>query len=67
MRNRILIHLGESGWLATYQGAHTRNVIELFGTATIPTAYTSRAPIGLVIAELRNKNPGVDVLHWLEA
>jgi hypothetical protein len=64
--NRIRIHLGEAGWLATFDGPHSKEVISAFGTATIPTAYTSRAPIGLVIAELRVRNPGVSVSHWLE-
>jgi hypothetical protein len=66
MSNRILIHLGASGWLATYQGPHARQIIELFDTATIPTAYTSRAPLGTVLREIQNLNPGVRVTHWLQ-
>lgn len=63
--NQIKIHLGESGWLATYSGPHAARIVELFGQDTIPTAYTSRCPIGTVVSEIRNRNPGVRVSHWL--
>jgi hypothetical protein len=65
--NQILIHLGQTGWLATYQGPHIREIIEAFNTATVPTAFTSAAPLPLVIAEIRNLNPGCRVRHWLES
>lgn len=62
----ILIHAGPDGWLATYQGPHTREIIEAFNTATIPTAFTGHAALRLVIAEIRDMNPGVRVKHWLD-
>jgi hypothetical protein len=65
--NQIRIHLGESGWLATYQGPHAEQIRAAFGQDTIPTIYTSGCPIGVVIAELRVRNPGARVVHWLEA
>lgn len=65
--NEIKIHLGETGWLATYCGPHAARIIAAFDTATIPTIYTSACPLGVVIAEMRNRNPGARVAHWLEA
>lgn len=64
--NRIRIHLGASGWLATYEGPHAATIIELFDTATIPTAFTREAPLPAVVKRLGELNPGVDVAHWLE-
>ncbi len=64
--NQIRIHLGPTCWLATYQGPHASLIIELFDTATIPTAYTARASLETVVAELQRLNPGVRVAHWLE-
>lgn len=64
--NRIRLHLGETGWLATFEGPHAAGIIESFNTATIPTAFTRQAPLPAVIARLREMNPGVDVAHWLE-
>lgn len=62
--NEILIHMGRDGWLATYAGPHAEPVADLFGTCTIPTAFTASAPLAVVIAALSNSNPGVSVRHW---
>ena len=64
--DEIKIFLGESGWMACFEGPHMARIIELFGQNVIPTAFTSRAPIGAVVAEIRDRNPGVRVSHWLE-
>lgn len=63
-QNAIKIHLGPQGWLATYIGPHAKEISELFDTCTIPTAYTARAPLHQVIAEIQARNPGVSVFHW---
>jgi hypothetical protein len=63
-KNEILIHLGEQGWLATFQGPHAAEIDELFGDVTLPTPFTARAPLAAVIAEVQSKNPGVIVRHW---
>lgn len=61
--DKIRIHLGESGWLATYEGPHAKRIVELFGQATLPTPFTSTAPVGMVISAIRNLNPGARVSH----
>jgi hypothetical protein len=63
-QNSILIHLSSTGWLATYCGPHAREIIDLFDDCTIPTAYTSAAPLATVISEIQARNPGVVVRHW---
>jgi hypothetical protein len=63
--NEILLHLGQQGWLATYRGPHTAEIIELFASDTIPTAFTAHAALADVIAEISARNPGVVVRHWL--
>lgn len=64
--NEILIHLGEHGWLATYVGPIGAEIADLFGQTTIPTAFTARAPLATVIAEIARLNPEYRVRHWLE-
>jgi hypothetical protein len=64
--DRIRIHLGEQGWLATYSGPHAERALALFGKTTIETGWTSTAPIGQVVRETRLLNPGAHVAHWLE-
>lgn len=65
-QNVIQIHLGAQGWLATYTGPHAAEIGKLFNTCTIPTAFTSRAPLAMVIAEVQARNPGVVVRHWAQ-
>ena len=62
--NEILIHLGEQGWLATYHGPHAAKIVNLFGTCTIATAWTPRAPLATVIQAIKILNPCVDVKPW---
>lgn len=63
-QNEILIHLGQQGWLATYEGPHAARIAGLFDTNTIPTAFTASAPIAVVIAEIQSRNPAALVRHW---
>jgi hypothetical protein len=50
--NEIHIHLGQQGWMATYFGPHALKIVDLFDTATIPTAFTACAPLAMVANEL---------------
>lgn len=60
--NKILVHRGEQGWLATYVGPHAAQISDLFDTTTLPLPFTTQAPFALVLATLRAKQPaGVTV------
>jgi hypothetical protein len=62
--NQINLHLSETGWLATYSGPHAQRIIDLFDSATIPTAFTAQAPLAMVIGEIQSRNPKAIVKHW---
>lgn len=62
--NEILIHLGADGWLATYAGPHAAEIGNLFGTCTLLTAFTARAPLETVLAEVTKRHPNVNVRPW---
>jgi hypothetical protein len=64
-QNEILLHVGEYGWLATFVGPHATRLVNLFGTSTIPTAYTAGASLERVTRGIAARNPGVIVKHWL--
>lgn len=63
-QNAIQIHLGPQGWLGTFTGPHAKKIGELFDTCTLPLPYTAQMPLGTVIAEVQQRNPGVAVFHW---
>lgn len=48
----------ETGWNVTTDNPE---VMELFGTDTLPTGYTARADAGRVVDAIRALNPGADV------
>jgi len=50
----------ESGWMARF--ANDQNIIELFGTDTIPTSFTSKAGWATVLNEIKKLNPDHDVV-----
>ena len=56
--NRILLSLTPTGWVCTKYGPHAAETIELFGTATLPTAFTAQAPAERVLAAITRLNPG---------
>lgn len=64
MQNAIQVHLGPQGWNATYTGPHAAEIVELFDTCTIPLPFTSQAPLGMVLADLQARSPGVAVFHF---
>ena len=55
MKKTIEIIAGTDCWLARYLG--DKEIIELFGTDTLPTAYTLRMPKADVIRSLQPLNP----------
>lgn len=60
--NRITLSRDGRGWHATFTGPHAKEINDLFGTDTIPTAYTAAADAERVMAGIRSANPGVDVV-----
>lgn len=64
MADTILIHLGECGWLATYQGPHAGRIAALFDCCTLPLPYTAQTPLVDVLANIAARNPDCTVAHW---
>lgn len=64
---RIELHRDGRGWHATHLGesqgddAELRKLAELFGTFTLPCAFTALAEPELVLASIRRLNPGATV------
>jgi hypothetical protein len=59
--NAIKLSLQEGNWMATYFGPCAENIALLFGTTTLPTAFTSDAGADEVLSEIRQSNPGAQV------
>lgn len=49
-----------TGWCAQF--VNDANIVELFGTDTLPTAFTAAAPFELVRSEIQKLNPNHDVI-----
>lgn len=65
MQNKVLVHLGQQGWLATFVGPHAERIIRLFDTATLLLPLTASAPLEMVLASVRANQPaGVTVEHF---
>ena len=58
-RPDITIQKTATGWTATFHG--DLDVFKLFGTYTLPTAFTAQASAEMVKAELMKKNPGCTI------
>ncbi len=63
MDNRIEIYKGADGWMAQFMGAQAVEIRRLFGTDTLPTAYTERAPADIVWGALAEQNPGQSITY----
>lgn len=48
-------------WMAEHRGPHTSELIDLFGSNRLPTAFDSATPKEKVIASLRKRNPGFKI------
>lgn len=51
--NKIIVHLGEKSWNATYVGPHAERIIRLFDTATLPLPLTAAASPEQAINHMR--------------
>ena len=56
----IISCTAQGWWCATH--INMPDVVDLFGTDTLPTAFTAAAPAERVLAELRKRNPGILVV-----
>ena len=63
MDNGIQLVLQASGWVAVFDGPHAAEVVRLFGRRVIPTAFGPSAPLSLVMAEVKSRNPDAVVFH----
>lgn len=61
MPNGIILTKGATGWNARYVGPHVAALVRLFGTDTIPTAFTLQAAAPDVVAAISAMNPGVTI------
>jgi hypothetical protein len=59
--NTIRLYCTETGWMARYRGAGASLIRELFGTDTLPTAFTRQASWQEVKATIEHLNPGCRV------
>lgn len=57
MESRIVLRRSQTGWTATFSGPCAREVVQHFGTDTLPTPYTPRAPAHVVRDALAILNP----------
>ena len=60
MKEIVLNHTPK-GWMAEFRGDERQTIINLFGTAILPTGFTARANHTSVQAEIERKNPGYKV------
>ncbi len=58
----ITIYATPTGYNARWSGPEAANIRRLFGTATIPTAYTARARADDVLAAITRLNPECNVV-----
>ena len=58
MENTITLFVGpDLLWQAKFAGPHARQVIDLFGTDTLPTPFGQRYPAAKVLAHIKERNP----------
>ena len=58
MKSTIVLFKANGSWMATTKGPKALEQIELFGTNTLPTAFTDRASWLTVRKEIEALNPG---------
>lgn len=49
-----------TGWMADFNG--DRDIVDLFGTSIVPTAFTAQADQMQVLKEISNLNPQCEVV-----
>lgn len=57
MTNSIQLALTSKGWMAKFEGPHAAEIVRLFGSNIIPTAFGSAAPLAMVMREVQARNP----------
>lgn len=62
MLNTINLDRVDGMWIVTYEGSHAVRIIDLFGTSSIPTAFTHVAPAEVVLKEIAWMNPDVNIV-----
>ena len=60
--NQLTLIRGKNCWLLKFEGPQAQEVIDLFGTDTLPTPFTELADTATVQAEIKRPNPGMPVL-----
>ena len=58
MQNGIILGISNGVWVAEAVGPHAEEVRELFGSATVPTAFTAEAEALEVVHCILGLNPG---------
>jgi hypothetical protein len=62
--HRIYVSRSDDGWIADFRDAADADAIRSqFGTAILPTAFTSAASFGAVLERLTTVNPGHEVIR----
>lgn len=59
---RLVITRSDSGWAVRHEGEGASEIIDLFGTDTLPTPFTPNARADDVLAEVARLNPGAAVV-----
>jgi hypothetical protein len=60
--DQLTLIRGANCWLLKFEGPHAQEVIDLFGTDTLPTPFTELADAATVQAEIKRLNAGAHVL-----
>ena len=58
---KITLYRNNDGWMAIHSDPEVK---QLFGTDTIPTAYTKKATKSMVLKKIQELNPGHIVTAW---
>jgi len=59
--NKIILRRSDNCWTAEYLGEHRPEIVSLFGTAVLPTAFVARANLKVVRREIEKLNPECEV------
>lgn len=60
-QSSIQLETAKGLWMANHTGPHTSELIDLFGSNRLPTAFESSTPKEKVVAALRKRNPGFKI------
>ena len=60
--DQLTLIRGKNCWLLKFEGPQAQEIIDLFGTDTLPTPWTESADAATVQAEIKRLNGGMPVL-----